>query len=51
MDNKVMMIVPITNLSILEELKEVLLDERVLVKFVTQEAFDLLMENKEQEGP
>jgi hypothetical protein len=46
MGNKVVLVLPVSNLSTLEELKDVLTNPQLLVKVVTDEEFELLFKQK-----
>ena len=49
MNDKVMLVISVSNLSFLEEMKEILTDERVLVRVISDEAWELMM--KEENMP
>lgn len=45
MENKVLLVIPISNLELLEEMKEIILDSRVLVRVITDEEWELMQKN------
>jgi hypothetical protein len=47
MQNKVLLVISTSNLKLLEEMKEIITDDRVLVRVVSDEAWELMMKDKD----